>query len=353
MARGRRKKCHVPWPDLPLHLLELVSSRLCLIDYLNFRRVCSTWRAAAKQHNPSLDYPLLMTPGRRVGRRVDDECRFFIKASDGKRCVMLLPEFGKRYAYVGCFYGWLLIGDVYLRHLLFLMNPFTGARIDLPLWDVTKSVYRATLSSPPTEPNCVVIILNYWYSNITFCRIGDNAWTTQECHLEKPEEALLFRGKFYILCHQLRLPDAECSSQPKLAMMKLPQGPHHSFTLWKCVPYLVESGDEILLVVKGYSRPNGPVDRFIVLQLDLSTSSWLVLESLRDHILFLGENCSVSLQAARLGRRGNLIYFTEPHHSGWWVFDMENGSIVSISRRSGCHKYTNENPPVWITPHFV
>lgn len=343
MRRGRRKKCHVPWSDLPLHLLELVSSRLCLVDYLSFCGVCSTWRAAAKQHNPCLDYPLLMIPD--VG-----DGRLFVSARGGKQCKMRLPEFGKGYCYVGCFYGWLLIGVTHLRHILFLMNPFTGARINLPPWDVTKSVYRATLSLPPTEPNCLVIILNYMQSNISFCRLGDSKWTTQECRLERPEEALWFGEKFYILCDQIRLPDAECSAQSKLAIMKLP---HHSFSSPnspKCVPHVVESGGEILLVLKVYREPcTSTVNRFVVLQLELSTSTWIELESLRDHILFLGENCSVSLQAARLGRRGNLIYFTEPHYTGWAVFDMED---KTINRRLVTGRKDNFCP-VWITPHFV
>lgn len=98
MKREGGKKSHVSLPNLPLHLLQLVSSQLRLIDYLNFRYVCSTWRTVAKQHNPCLDYPLLMIPD----RHVSNVC-FFVSASDGRCCKMRLPEISLEYYCVGCF----------------------------------------------------------------------------------------------------------------------------------------------------------------------------------------------------------------------------------------------------------
>lgn len=279
----------------------------------------------AKQHNPCLDYPLLMIPD----RHVSNVC-FFVSASDGRCCKMRLPEISREYYCVGCFYGWLLIAHIRFRDLLFLLNPFTGASIDLPIWDVTKSIYRATLSLPSTESNCFVAILSC-LSTISFCKLGDQEWTKLDCNLYGPKEALLSKGKLYVLCDQIHLCETDSSTHPKLDIMKLR---HHSFSDGMIPACLVESGDEILLVLKGrkgahYSRElNLPWNRFIVLQLELSTSSWIELGSLRDHILFIGNDCSVSLQAKELGCRGNHIYYAGDHYNNWLVFDMEDGSTT-------------------------
>lgn len=126
------------------------------------------------QLSQCLNSPLLMLPY----SQVDDNCRSF-KCPFSDRCYRIhRPKFNRRYECLGSFHGWLVMVDMYSRDTIFLFNPFTDAQIDLPKWDRTKIIYKASLSSSPSDPNCIVMILDDSVLGLRFCRVGDDKWRT-------------------------------------------------------------------------------------------------------------------------------------------------------------------------------
>eukprot|EP00268_Persea_americana_P007475 TRINITY_DN12779_c0_g2_i2.p1 TRINITY_DN12779_c0_g2~~TRINITY_DN12779_c0_g2_i2.p1 ORF type:complete len:119 (-),score=7.39 TRINITY_DN12779_c0_g2_i2:746-1102(-) len=82
---------------------------------------------------------------------------------------------------------------------IFLLNPFTGARVDLPRCNRFR-IRRIELSSAPTEPNCTVIILEEAVCGFKFCRVGDDEWKVESFSPALPQNALVFKMKLYLLC---------------------------------------------------------------------------------------------------------------------------------------------------------
>eukprot|EP00268_Persea_americana_P028129 TRINITY_DN27365_c0_g1_i2.p1 TRINITY_DN27365_c0_g1~~TRINITY_DN27365_c0_g1_i2.p1 ORF type:complete len:355 (+),score=17.43 TRINITY_DN27365_c0_g1_i2:89-1153(+) len=340
----------VPWSDLTENLLHLVCSYLCLCDYLSFRSVCSTWRVAAKQLGHCLNSPLLMLPRSQVHGFHYLKCPL-----DGRSYKLNLPsEFNLKYQCLGSFHGWLLMIHADRRDTIFLFNPFTSARIDLPQWGRTK-IYKAVLSSAPSDPNCTVIILDESYWSFKFCRVGDGEWTKEGSDSVILMDALVLRGKFYLLCSQKL--DNNTTTHLELEYLELPDYPY-SDDLIDNVSHLVESGGEVLLVVKRYELGATLPHSFMVFRLDPSTLLWIEMNEIGNRVLFLGRSCSSSFTSTVMRCRENLIYFTEPFydHTTWWVFNMEDGSIESSSSPYNSiliGECVSGNDPLWITPNFV
>lgn len=353
------KRMLVSWSNLPDHLLNLISTRLHHCDYfLTFQCVCATWRAAAVkqliQCQPSL---FLMLPQHEVGNH-----RSFICPLDGRCFKLNLPGIKRYYDCLGSFFhSWLvMINDYSLE--IFLFNPSTEARINLPPWKGAKhDIKRIMLSSVPTDPNSTVTILDQSRPGFKFCRVGDDRWSVHSCELE---DFTVFKGKLYLLRskrHQFMWEFATINTTTIPLKFEYLKEPHHpdSDKMFSRF-YLVESGGQLLLV-KRYNMSCGtsyldslPPDIFVVFRLDLSNLSWVKMEHIGNRVLFLGRWCSVSFSATELGCRENHMYFTEPQYNNttWWVFNMNDGSIKSTmsSYKSVLHgKCVPTKYPTWIT----
>lgn len=340
------------WSDLLEELLSLISAKLRLSDYLNFQLVCTAWKGAAKQLTQCLDSPLLMLP-------LEDNQRFFLCPLDGKFYKSTTQdEFYMRYKCLGSFHGWLLMIDGFLEDKISITNPFTGVRIDLPHWDRTHNIKRVALSSAPTDPSCTVIItLDHLYWCFKFCRVGDMEWTMEESE-SIMMDALVFRKRLYILCSEKpvsRYTTTNILTHLKLEYLGLPQLDGSFYDL-----HLVESGGELLLVLRKDKAELISTNSFIVFKLDPLTSSWAQMKKIGNRVLFLGNSCSKSFSATELGCSENQIYFIDPsdddESSAWLVFNMEDGSIQSGSVSSDSilnRVYTVGDGPMWVTPRFV
>lgn len=349
----RIKGSRISWSDLPDDLLSTISTKLLLGDFLNFQIVCTTWRAVATQLSQCQDSPLLMLPW----PQVDNNIGYFLCPVDGRWYRLNQPEFDKRYKCVGSSHGWLLMMDVFSRDEIFLYNPFRGTRIDLPQWNgsyKSDDIIKVALSSTPTGPNCTIIILDLTFNGFRFCSIGDAKWMVEESNSYFQIDAVVFRGRFYLLSYHKPKSTTNAAAHLKCEYLGFP---HMSFP-YEYVSHLVESRGEILLVLRRNRSIGMPANSFVVFKLDLSTSSWVRMREIGNQVLFLGKSCCVSFTATELGCRENQIYFTEPDcdNTRWWVFDMEDGSI-----KSGLTSYDPflfgscifGGEPSWITPSFV
>ncbi|KAJ8616403.1 hypothetical protein MRB53_035775 [Persea americana] len=268
----------------------------------------------------------------------------FIHPSSGRLYRLKPPEeFNDKYNYLGSFQGWLFAIPFDLKNTIFLLNPFTGAQIDLPSWpwNPTSSldIYCFRLSSAPTDTNCIVVVLRHSYPGFTFCRIGDDKWTKIKTSRGPryssgpPLDVLVFQGKFYLqytVLPNTKSAAATNAEHPNLEILRLPlPNTMSSFFYDKAFSsFLVESSGEILLVLQAFSllpEPETSVS-LSVFRLDLSTLSWEKMEKIGNQVLFLGQCCSVSVPAAELGYGENHIYFSRRDGTSC-VLNMEDGNI--------------------------
>ncbi|KAJ8630713.1 hypothetical protein MRB53_024036 [Persea americana] len=346
----------VSWSDLPEEFLNLILAKLHFCDYLNSRRVCVTWRAAAKQLNQCQRSPFLLLPQ----HKVRDHC-CFICPLDGRYWRLNLPGINKKCCYIGFFHGWLMIHKHHEHsgNTIFFLNPFTGIRIDLPQWEGfsenKRDIRRVAISSAPTDPNCTVIILDSSNWRFKFCKVGDDGWRAQSLVGQGlARDVVAFRGKFYFLGVQTTLPHRPSSTNStehlKFEYVWPPYDPHSGEREF-CY-YLVESGGELLLV-RSDPMPTTSKPVVAVFGLDQSTLSWVEMKQIGNRVLFLGRWGCASFSATELGCKENQIYFTDSliYNNTWWLFSMENGRVVSTPYlQQECPSLSS---PIWITPCFV
>ncbi|XP_038971788.1 F-box protein SKIP23-like [Phoenix dactylifera] len=186
MASGetRSSRRWVPrWPDLCTDILDVIVKKLTrAADYIHFRCVCKSWRSFAKPINLPSHLPLLVLPYDPGSLR-----RHVLSLPTREIRTLLIPDLVDRVTLASS-RGWLLLLD--LRHWsrrLFLLNPLTGAQVQLPPTDgflhltVFEFSWKAyLLLSPNLDPRDSVVVIADCYRNsreIAFCKLGDESWT--------------------------------------------------------------------------------------------------------------------------------------------------------------------------------
>lgn len=221
------------WSQIPDDLLcAIVRKFNTLEDFIRSQAVCPRWRFALK-HNPFLlcsqQLPWLMLPY----FNNNQNCRRGIfNISNNKVHHLELPEaYGSRCC--GSSHGWLaMIEDT--SPSIFLLNPFTKQRIELPpmtgfpdILDFRSDqlgneyvclrrgqvgkldeyslkslqdfyMQRVILSADPTTKDCVVMAICGEVGHLGFCRPGDKRWTL----VPQPENhgydhVIYWRNQFY------------------------------------------------------------------------------------------------------------------------------------------------------------
>ncbi|KAJ1694943.1 hypothetical protein LUZ63_011641 [Rhynchospora breviuscula] len=212
------------WAYLPELVLHWISEKLeSITDFVQYRAVCSPWRSASlpmPRHLPP-QLPWLMIGHKLNANEDDDGMRVFYDIWKGKMHKLHLPEIiGK--GCCGTHRGWLLVIATEGREV-FLLNPLTRARIDLPPfttpirhlgeeWHVPLhdaphrfSPYhnfwgsKVILSSDLTDPDCLITV--FLYLRVIFCyRIGDLCWTMVKNPLKNDVvDATYYNRRFYLL----------------------------------------------------------------------------------------------------------------------------------------------------------
>ncbi|KAG6525138.1 hypothetical protein ZIOFF_015090 [Zingiber officinale] len=109
--------------------------------------------------------------------------------------------------------------------------------------------------------------------------------------------------------------------------------------------HLIKRGTVILVLLASSEGNNGPINDFSVFQLQQDTSmvnmknriyqmllprvSFVEVESLRNHAIFLGNIQSICLLVENTGCKENCIYFNQPGDEiAWPVFDLGSKSIT-------------------------
>ncbi|CAK9150951.1 unnamed protein product [Ilex paraguariensis] len=351
-----------PWPDLPQQLLQLISRQSTLMQRISYRGVTKSWRASPRQCNTrgKSPWPQLSDDGDHVWSDDKSHPNFF-NISFHHGCIWWYGRKPPEYCYyhwthfVGYCYGLLVTRGKELC----LCEPNKRISCRLPPWDdnipikfitLSSSLKNAVLSARESrhyriwggfDVDCIVLVLTGICSpafvyHIRYGR-GELEWKSQDCTVIDPygsdqqfmkfSNVIHFEGKFYAL-----------SLQGTLAVIKFIDSRLSitSISTSRAVPsvfskhfreYLVESDGEILLVFLISTKSMNLVDDVEVFRLEFSRLAWVKMESLGDRTLFAGANCFISVSASKVGCRRNCIYFTHKSADGWWVYEMESGSI--------------------------
>ncbi|KAJ3706861.1 hypothetical protein LUZ61_010566 [Rhynchospora tenuis] len=209
------------WAYLPTIVVQLISEKLkSIVDYVRFRAICSPWRSA------SLPKPLHLPPQlpwlmiSYESNHEDDGMRLFYDLWQFKMHKLHLPEtIGKKCC--ASYRGWLVLMAPEGVEV-FLLNPLTRARIELPplstqvkIFGVEQEEYcsvdhywyepyiddgvikKLSFSTDLTDPNCLVIVFLQRLGAIMFCRVGDPCWTMVK--MQQEYDATYHNGRFYFL----------------------------------------------------------------------------------------------------------------------------------------------------------
>uniref|UniRef100_A0A0E0J0U9 KIB1-4 beta-propeller domain-containing protein n=1 Tax=Oryza nivara TaxID=4536 RepID=A0A0E0J0U9_ORYNI len=240
--------------------------------------------------------------------------------------------------------GWLLMlhRD---SHEIFLRNPFTSQRINLPFDQdrfLRKNYIRCLLSHKPTDSNCVVLILSLHDTVIWYCRPGGMQWFKHEYQARR-----FFRHRGTVIENMSLITAVGgkfCTVFPS-TVVTLDFSPNPTFdivavtsvqnSVYKFMEiYLLESRGELfcLYFYPPVSCPNKTVE-ISVYKLDILTTAWVKVDTLGDRAFFIDtrEDYGTSVNAKEACLQENCIYFSRHKDKGLYVYSMERGTTAAIN----------------------
>ncbi|XP_039779005.1 probable F-box protein At1g44080 [Panicum virgatum] len=324
-----------PWSELPAELGGLILRLLlCHIDRLRFRSVCRQWRLAERQQRRHLPpaLPLLWLGRHTFLSPAGGELRRF-RTDDVDVLRRMYPSSH------GSFDGWLLYQRYGEGSKCFLVNPLSGATIEMPLRldDGARINIFPMRKIIVCSPDLVATILRG--SSVAFCRPGAPSWSacpSDDNGRGSYVDVALHRGKLYALNDEGELFIHEViaaagGGTPKASHIVehviTPQPPEKATRGGPLIltrRYLVESCADKLLMVKWMVIPDrypgsrrasssNAADRveLKVFEADLEGGRWTEVDSLDNgEALFVGRGCSKAVRLAGSDRRfqENCVY---------------------------------------------
>ncbi|KAF3494870.1 hypothetical protein DY000_02054259 [Brassica cretica] len=162
------------WSDLPFYLLNLVFESLSFADFQRAKSVCSSWRSSSRQCVPKNHIPWVL---RFPQNNENSSC--MLSNSEEKDKLYKTQDLGLEFAKSSCMktYGsWLLMQN--LQSNLFIVNLFTGERINLP---PVKSQFGMTKIQSPVfwiDEKTKDHVVSWARSKkcVVYSKTGDNSW---------------------------------------------------------------------------------------------------------------------------------------------------------------------------------
>ncbi|CAN6223985.1 unnamed protein product [Urochloa humidicola] len=406
----------VPWPDwssLPADLLIRVFSTLEIPDLLSSSAVCRSWYTQSSS-------------ARRLGVCSTKQGPWLLYSSparDGSTATLLRlstsrayhitalpdPPFRARYI-IGSSHGWLVAADE--KSELHLFNPITRAQIQLPplmtlkpvrflyrnktefvghvIYHVTpvfpspdyqrwapnyppaRTRYmlynRAVLSSDPSDPNCIVLLMHNPDCQLSFARIGDTKWTWvnprsycinyHDCIYNDED------GLFYVLGRSGDLSTFDLSGpDPVINVLVEPI----EINMY-CTRYLVKSPWGDLLQVWRYHRGGGDEEskttKVTVYKIDIMKQEIIKIKDLRGHALFVGFNSSFFVSMNDFPTLSpNCVYLAHDEVKSdnipdksilkeVIVFNIEDDTLSELPAAT-TNLWHESPPPIWFRPSFA
>ncbi|KAM0929762.1 hypothetical protein ACQ4PT_001385 [Festuca glaucescens] len=351
-----------PWHDLPLELLELVVSKLSMVDRLRFPVVCKSWNMVSNPVEQAKVWPWLMHYSGR-----DGVCKLF----DPLRCLeytisvetFLTSEIEgehDRHIFRSSKDGWVAVSTAVEIDDIYIINPFTGDIVEVAMLERKYHFMGMSWSSiDPTSPDCVFFGVDSSHDGkavgVLTCRHNENDWTEQ--HLEYYEGApfpvayanpVFFHDKFYCLSRMGNLGTLDPTSDTWTILEK-PKPIHMEMKFFgddhegREFCYLVEVGGELVCVfVRNANEPPR------VFKLNEEEMAWMEVQDIGGSTLFLDFRASYSMVSPEAGH-GNKIYFPRYSEDGKQMafYDMEakvyQPSFYGLKQPLHC---------VWVVPNL-
>ncbi|XP_038680224.1 putative F-box protein At5g55150 [Tripterygium wilfordii] len=396
-------------PDI---LFVIVKKITDLPDYYRFSYVCRSWRSAAMEYIscyvpsgapclmvPEIDYDIScklrrLLPFSVVGKDVNKEER------DESPQIRL----GHKALCCGSYQGWLGMISSHEKPQMYLLNPFSDTRIDLPpvsnrmrdhvsngKQDMCygKLIFSKTPDSS-SDDDCIVMILHD-YSHLDFCKLGDKAWTpiqrlsNSDSDSSSLTDAIYFNGKLYVVSCFGEILACDLTTSTTEAILTRHYKPHYPiprritfwhlmesrgelFRIWHKVCYK-RNGRKVIKQIESLGENGGEVDVYNLFDAHYtrrkyryktcgfevhklgSNSTCIKVESFDGEAVFLGKNQSFSLPNPNVfGYQGNRIYFSDDRIQsyGMGVFNMEENCVMKPLYLE--NSQLPNSPPIWVTP---
>ncbi|KAJ3687958.1 hypothetical protein LUZ61_017122 [Rhynchospora tenuis] len=329
------------WSDLPSELLITIAGNLPeFTDRIRFRSVCSHWRSSFPSISflplPPQQPPWLVLPSA--------TSTHFYSLSQNRVYATPPPGIPDNSRLFGSASGWFLsLSGRNRRITMSLVNPFTGASMELPSTDPSSSL--AYVGDDTLVWDCsdsVVVAACSTIEGVFYCRFGESAWSSIENQqLNTASSITFYDGKFYIL--QVDTCETTVLDGETLEQITVIAAPELNTPL---EAHLLVSSGELLLLVKSrwmYLFPDSNSQFYKVHRVDLNDEllEWSEVNDIGNRALFVDNlHCfSVEVGDDSMSKR-NSIYSAQSKTSGGSrnlsrsysisIFDLGNGSCECI-----------------------
>lgn len=229
-----------------------------------------------------------------------------------------------------------------------LWNPLTAEIVGLP--DPTdlhpeSKIGDRILTSPPGNPNSMVILYEKGENSFRYCRIRDLIWHKQliSSNLDDEVDGQVFSLINFVTC-DWRIYCRSTVSHKLVVIDIKPDGldmsifnahvPWYREPRWYCgLSYLVESGGElfyIILFLNETTKNSSSVGAIHVLRLNIASEEWTKIESFPDRAFFLGHSSRFSCPAPQPGIQANHVYFqfTDRGDCSLYSLNMKDKTVL-------------------------
>ncbi|KAJ4768135.1 F-box protein family-like [Rhynchospora pubera] len=342
------------WDELPIELLELLFSRLSLVDCLRFPSVCKEWSKASSFSQKGVIWPWLMhLPNLKFGscKFFDPfNCKEYTLRSDAVvgACDHLALRFSKD--------GWVVVTEGNKK--IFMLNPFTGQVIKLPpapTLPFKDYIFDGiSFMSDPASPDFVVYGFVFQicgeFVEISSWRPGEEEWTLLEFLPDIPfyptsNNPVLFQGEYYCLGRKGELG----VFNPELKTWNVLSEPEPIFpnAPWYVSEYshLIELDGDLISVF----RTDELKQPIRVFKLDQSKMVWEKIEDLGNMTLFVDHRNSIAIRSPDT-KYANRIYVTRFEGK-----DVKKGLFYSMEDKSyhpSMQMVTEPVTCVWMEPNL-
>ncbi|XP_042484753.1 putative F-box protein At4g22180 [Macadamia integrifolia] len=382
MEQRKKNESCPEWSKLPDHITEMIADRLSFPDILRFASVCVPWRWVAAEVSRrrrlcSYQYPPLVM----FDYNFEKGFYGFFNFQESRVYWIDIPEAPAKRC-LGCSQGWLVLLD---PCLIFLLNPFTKTRIDLPIFEEPQhclNFEKVILFPNPIDhtsmemnKDWLVVALDA-YMQLFFCRPGDKSWRSMPL---KPHgkthffgSLVFYKGRLYSLSEKGKLwfrnlTVEGLNGSANKCGVAFPVDVFDYNVDYSIECYLVESQGNLLLVIRFMKKEPRRTFRFLIFKLLESNDSnnpngsyaWERQMNLDDdQALFVSRYCSKSVSFSSKeysGLQGNSIYFTDDayykfekrEYPEMGIYHIDNGRV---ERCLPMDLYPFENLSIWITP---
>ncbi|CAK9157693.1 unnamed protein product [Ilex paraguariensis] len=319
--KGNTKGEERTWSELLPELLCSIRSSLFAGDSIIFGAVCKSWQLIPFPQPllmPIHDSLSIQSPCLMFFSRKNYVFNFFdpIRTATYQVDIPKLVDADIRFSKD----GWLIMCQG--RQTIFLFNPLTKEKIELPDIPECTAFTTVCFSNPPTSSNCQVFgIQSYSHHSVTIgiLKVGEEVWTVDDvennCNFKVTDcSPVMCNGLYYCLgfAGNFGVFDPEDNSWTIC-------GKRHRQLKRSEQRFLIESDGDLFAV---FASRDGR--QACVLKLDFLDKAWHEVQSLGDRMLYVCYRGSFSKKAVVRGT-SNKIYFPK-------FFDS-NGVFYSLTTR--------------------